>query len=47
MQWWLGDWVRYGEGRWGEKYAQALEVSEITGQPLGTVRAAQWADAGC
>lgn len=27
LQWWLGDWVRFGERKWGEKYTQAIEVS--------------------
>jgi hypothetical protein len=26
-QWWLGDWVRYGAGRWGEKYKEAARIS--------------------
>jgi len=26
-QWWLGDWVRYGTGRWGEKYKEAARIS--------------------
>lgn len=25
VQWWIGDWLNYGESRYGEKYAQALE----------------------
>ncbi len=24
-QWWIGDWLNYGETRWGEKYAQAVD----------------------
>jgi len=27
-QWWLGDWLRYGTAKWGEKY---VEASRITG----------------
>jgi hypothetical protein len=27
-QWWLGDWLRYGSAKWGEKY---VEASRITG----------------
>jgi len=27
-QWWLGDWLRYGIAKWGEKY---VEASRITG----------------
>ncbi len=26
-QWWLGDWMRYGTSRWGEKYAKAARVT--------------------
>jgi hypothetical protein len=33
-QWWIGDWVRYGEQRYGEKYAQAIE---LTGLEYGTL----------
>lgn len=25
VQWWIGDWLNYGEARYGEKYAQAVE----------------------
>lgn len=25
VQWSIGDWINYGENRWGEKYAQALD----------------------
>lgn len=34
-QWWVGDWLNYGEHRWGEKYAQAVEV---TGSEEKTLR---------
>lgn len=34
-QWWLGDWVRYGTGRWGEKYKEA---SRITGYDVHSLR---------
>jgi hypothetical protein len=26
-QWWIGDWVRYGIGRWGEYFKEAAKVS--------------------
>lgn len=28
VQWWIGDWLNYGEGRpeWGDKYEQAIEM---------------------
>lgn len=25
IQWWIGDWIRFGERKWGEMYAQAIE----------------------
>jgi hypothetical protein len=34
-QWWIGDWVRYGTGRWGEKYKEA---SRITGYDVQSLR---------
>jgi len=34
-QWWIGDWVRYGTGRWGEKYKEA---SKITGYDVQSLR---------
>jgi len=34
-QWWLGDWVRYGTGRWGEKYKEAARIS---GYDIKTLR---------
>jgi hypothetical protein len=34
-QWWLGDWVRYGTVRWGEKYKEA---SRITGYDIQSLR---------
>lgn len=26
-QWWLGDWVRYGEKKWGETYTEAAKIT--------------------
>lgn len=34
-QWWLGDWLRYGSSRWGEKYKEA---ARITGYDVHTLR---------
>jgi hypothetical protein len=34
-QWWLGDWIRFGTSRWGEKYKQA---ARITGYDVQTLR---------
>jgi hypothetical protein len=38
-QWWIGDWVRYGAGRWGEKYAEAARV---TGYDVASLRNMAW-----
>lgn len=37
--WWLGDWLAYGETKYGEKYAQAIDISGLDRE---TLRAAQW-----
>ncbi len=37
--WWVGDWIRYGERRYGEKYAQAIDA---TGYSYSTVSKAAW-----
>ena len=39
VMWWIGDWLRFGERRWGEMYAQAVED---TGRGEDTLRAAKW-----
>ena len=28
--WWIGDWINYGENRFGEKYTQALDVTQLS-----------------
>ena len=33
--WWVGDWLRYGTSRWGEKY---VEAAKITGFDAKTLR---------
>src|ERR1044072_8069353 len=38
-QWWIGDWIRYGTTRWGERYAQA---SRITGYDVSSLRNMAW-----
>ena len=38
-QWWLGDWIRYGTSRWGEKYKEA---SRITGYDIQSLRNISW-----
>jgi Thioredoxin len=32
--WWLGDWAFYGQGSYGEKYKQAIEVTGLDHQTL-------------
>jgi hypothetical protein len=39
MQWWLGDWIRFGNARWGERYREA---ARITGYEVGTLRNMAW-----
>lgn len=39
LMWWIGDWLRYGEQKWGEKYAQAIES---TGKGYQALRNAKW-----
>lgn len=34
VQWWLGDWLRYGERAYGEKYAQAIDETGYDYQTL-------------
>ncbi len=29
VQWWIGDWLNYGEPAYGEKYSQALETTDL------------------
>lgn len=38
VKWWIGDWLSFGEGAWGERYAQAAEA---TGLDIGTLQ--NWA----
>lgn len=39
IQWWLGDWMAYGEKRFGDnKYAQAVDAHEQTGINVDTLR---------
>lgn len=38
-QWWVGDWLNYGERAYGEKYSQAMDA---TGLDYSTVANAAW-----
>lgn len=42
VQWWVGDWMDYGEKAYGEKYAQAVDAYEQTGINVDTLRNYQW-----
>ena len=33
-QWWIGDWVRYGASKWGEKYTEAARITGYDGSSL-------------
>jgi hypothetical protein len=37
--WWLGDWVNYGEDKFGEKFAQVISETDYD---LETIRQAAW-----
>ena len=39
VMWWIGDWLRYGERRYGEMYAQAVEQ---TGRTYDSLSDAKW-----
>jgi len=39
VMWWIGDWLRFGERRWGETYTQAVEA---TGYSRSTLQDAKW-----
>jgi hypothetical protein len=34
IQFWLGDWLNYGENKWGEKYSQAVDQTDYEYQTL-------------
>jgi hypothetical protein len=33
-QWWLGDWIRYGNAKFGEKYSRAVNLTGYDAQTL-------------
>jgi hypothetical protein len=35
--WWIGDWLRYGNTRWGEKYVEASKITGIDGKTLRNI----------
>lgn len=38
-QWWIGDWIRYGNSQWGEKYSEAARITEYD---IGSLRNMAW-----
>jgi hypothetical protein len=36
---WIGDWIRYGSSRWGEKY---VEAARVTGYDVASLRNMAW-----
>lgn len=38
-QWWIGDWVRHGASRWGDRYSEAARA---TGYDRATLRNMAW-----
>jgi hypothetical protein len=36
--WWMGDWLLYGEGRWGEKYTEAVRITGYDKKSLRNMR---------
>jgi hypothetical protein len=38
IQWWVGDWLNYGEKHYGETYAQALEATDYSYEYLRNVK---------
>lgn len=35
--WWVGDWLRYGSTRWGEKYVKAAKITGFDGKTLRNI----------
>ena len=35
--WWVGDWLRYGTTRWGEKYVEAARITGLDGKTLRNI----------
>lgn len=38
-QWWIGDWIRFGTAKWGEKY---VEAAKLTGYDEASLRNMAW-----
>lgn len=37
VQWWVGDWLNFGERKYGEKYAQGMDATGYAYQTVATV----------
>lgn len=35
--WWVGDWINYGNARWGEKYAEAARITGFDPKTLRNI----------
>lgn len=35
--WWVGDWLHYGNARWGEKYSEAARITGLDGKTLRNI----------
>lgn len=42
IQWWLGDWMAYGDKEYGDKRAKAADANEQTGINVDTLITYQW-----
>lgn len=38
LKWWIGDWLNYGEHRWGDMYTQAIEITGWEYQTLANAK---------
>lgn len=38
IQWWIGDWLNYGDIRWGDMYTQAIEESDYAKGTLQNIK---------
>ena len=38
IQWWIGDWLKFGEKKYGETYTQAIEETGLDYDTLATYK---------
>lgn len=41
-QWWVGDWLIYGEDRFGEEHAQGVDIEQLSGVEPKTLSNYRW-----